>query len=288
MSNNSLKVIDKLKIILNKIIELVSFIENNPDIDYSAYPIDVTLLYPSDFNPLYPANVNPLQDMKRVLITPPNYNGRLKKGYQRYKPSENDDGHNGLKCLIYGILFKSSKFINDENIDYIIRLLYLDETVSSILLSKPSENKSNFKYANIETQSNTKKRHVLDVLNTLMALIDESFSYGYSSWQGQNGKKGWGGLGWTPDSISVDPNTDTLGYLIFIIAVYNVRWLTQAAVEQYKTEFAQALIQCDLPNINGKKNPNCCKDPSLQRQIKSIDEILAVQSIDNRKYLSPF
>lgn len=257
-------IISKLKILINKIILAVNKIEPNPSIDYSAYPI----------------NVDPtgLSMMKSILIAPDYYVEKtLEEGYKRYKPVPPNDGHNGLKCLIYGILFKNGKFITDDIINGIIKILYTSSDTGPILKSTLNPSQPNIKYSTIETAPNTGKRHILDVLNTIMCLIDESFSYGYSFSGVQYGKKGSSSTIFVPIP---DPNTDTLGYLIYIIAFYNIRWLSETEIPQYKQEFAQALQKCDLPNANGIR----CKDPSLARQIKHIDEIMAVQQINSSAY----
>jgi hypothetical protein len=60
-----------------------------------------------------------------------------------------------------------------------------------------------------------------------------------------------------------------LGYLIYIIAFYNVRWLTKENIETYRLQFRNSLIQCNNPS-------NKCKNNSLGRQRTSIDKILAI------------
>lgn len=263
----TLSIIAKLKILINRIISIVNQLESDPSINYSAYPINVD-----------PAG---LSMMKGILIAPDEYVApTLQQGYKRYKPDTSNDGHNGLKCLIYGILFLNGKFIKDTLINNIIKMLYASSDTGPILSSKENLSKPNITYASIETQPNTGKRHILDVLNTIMCLIDESFSYGYSYAGMQYGKAG---STMTTNGIirTIDPNTDTLGYLIYIVAFYNIRWLTAEQIPQYKQEFAQALTKCDVPNANGIR----CKDPSLARQIQGIDAIMAVQKIDSSTYI---
>ena len=262
----TLSIIDKLKILINRIISVVNKLESDPSINYSAYPI----------------NVDPtgLSMMKSILIAPDYYVEKtLEEGYKRYKPDQPNDGHNGLKCLIYGILFLNGKFIKDTLINNIIKMLYASSDIGPILSSIANLSKPNITYASIETEQNTGRRHILDVLNTIMCLIDESFSYGYSFSGVQYGKAG-GTFNKSGIIRTIDPNTDTLGYLIYIVAFYNIRWLTTEQISQYKGEFSQALQKCDLPNANGIR----CKDPSLARQIQGINAIMAVQTINSSTY----
>jgi len=250
-------IINKLNLIITKIINIVKEIElDDEKINLSEYP--------------FIANPGRLKSMKGVLIFSKanSEDIALEEGYKRYKTG---DGYNGLRCLIYGILFKNKKLISDDIISHIMDTLFHDNEILSIL-TEPLLNNGNFKYNNIknQTKNNTRKRHVLDILNTVMCLIDETFSYGSSNWGSQAGKKGWG------SSNVIPPETDTLGFLIYIIAFYNVRWLKSEEIDKYRNEFRDALSKCDLPN----DSLNRCKDASLGRQIKHIDEILAVQTID--------
>ena len=252
-------IIDKLNLIIMKIINIIKEIDlDDKEINLSEYPIV--------------ANPHRLQSMKDVLIFSKANSEKvaLEEGYKRYKTG---DGYNGLRCLIYGILFKNRKLISDDIISHIMVTLFQDNEIRSIL-TEPFLNSGNFKYNNIknQTKNNTRKRHVLDILNTVMCLIDETFSYGSSNWGFQAGKKGNG------SSNVIPPETDTLGFLIYIIAFYNVRWLSSDEIDKYRNEFRDSLTKCDLPN--GSLSLNRCKDASLGRQIQHIDEILAVQTID--------
>jgi hypothetical protein len=262
-------ILKKIEIIIEHIYTYCKIIETNPSIDKSEYPIV--------------ANYIVLQDMKKILIDTKGV--KLEDGYKRYKPPIEtingkqiiNDGHNGLRCLIYGILFIENKFINDYIISIIIKLLYVDPITSPILLNKPSKS-NNFKYATNLTTPNENKRHILDILNTIMCLIDESFNYGASAWWGgQDGKKGnsW----FFNHDVVPDYKEDLLGYLIYIIAFYNVRWLTKENIETYRLQFRNSLIQCNNPS-------NKCKNNSLGRQRTSIDKILAIQTIDPTPYIA--
>ncbi len=270
-------VINKLQTIISTIIDNVNSLETFPSDDNY------------DFSTLISKRSNDISGIKLILF-PPNYDSldkTMDEGYKRYKPSvdgqQSNDGHNGLKALIYGILFKNAKYIDDGTINNIIEILYRSDCIEPVFKNtsnaKNQQNKSNFKYGNINTQIYTGKRHILDILNTIMGLIDESFNYGYSYMGIQYGKKG------SSTSVDVDlpnPNEDTLGYLIYIVAFYNIRWLDSDEIPQYKDQFAQALKNCDASN-----NTNRCKDPSLKTQIKHLNEILAPQKIDSSPYIPP-
>ncbi len=266
MSNkiSNIRTIDKLKAIINIIIENV----NNTD----YYP------YNSNFYNINPYKASPVGLTNIVSI----FNVTPEEGYKRYKPPQPNNGHNGLKCLIYGILFKNGKYANDIIITNIIEILYFSNVIEPKYDNTPNaqknqQNKSNFKYGNINTQEYTGKRHILDILNTIMCLIDDSFNYGYSYMGVQYGKKG---SSFTVDVDIPDPNIDTLGYLIYIVAFYNIRWLNPDEIKDYKKQFAEALQKCDKPNANQIR----CKDPYLQKPINNIDKILDVQPIDSSEY----
>lgn len=266
--------------ILNKIIILISYINynittcsNDDYINYRAYPILVK---------------DNMEDMKKILIFPPfnDENDTLDRGYLRYKnginPDQISDGHNGLKCLIYGILFRNGKIINDTIIKDIINILYATPECSFLKDIINPSNTNNYKFSNISLSSpNTNKRHILDVLNTIMCLIDASFSYGHSTWGIQSGKKGESLI--SNQNPPPNYNIDTLGYLIYIIAFYNIRWLTLDNINNYREQFKNSLQNCDSKT---KNNITRCKENTYwAKPIVHIDLILAPQQINSSPYI---
>jgi hypothetical protein len=91
------------------------------------------------------------------------------------------------------------------------------------------------------------------MLKVILNIIDDSYSYGStSSWGIQSGKKG---SAWTitkPENNTYPKKNDTLGILIYLVALFNVRYLSEQELNVYKIDLKRLIGKCIL-----KKNRPC-------------------------------
>jgi hypothetical protein len=170
-------------------------------------------------------------------------------GYLRYKT-----GHSALIFIIYFYFMWNRIFLDsEEDIYLIISKLYFDSKFKYILNNEFNDDyssMSNNSSIQSHNQQPVEKKDFLNMLKIILSLIDDSYSYGAtSSWGIQSGKKG---SAWTitkPENNTYPKKNDTLGILIYLVALFNVRYLTEQELNLYKIDLKKLIGECILKKI---------------------------------------
>ena len=200
-------------------------------------------------------------------------------GYLRYKT-----GHSGLIFIIYFYFMWNRIFLDsEEDIYLIISQLYFDDKFKYILNNEINDNyKSMSNNSSHNTQQPVEKTNFLNMLNIILSLIDDSFSYGAtSSWGIQYGKKG---SAWTitkPENNTYPKINDTLGILIYLVGLFNVRYLSENELNLYKMDLKKLIGECIL-----KKTKPCKRISSgyaTNKNVAHFNNIMKPIYIDKSK-----